>query len=299
VIWKNTDICSDVQLRGSIICSRTYLESGVSAFENSVVGENSKIGERAVIRPDIKIWPGKWVGQGMEVESNIVWGSRARRQFFGNRGVSGTVNIDMTPEFAAKLGASFGSVIKKRGIIGVGCDGSTSAAMIKNAVISGLLSSGVHVNDYDVLMLPSMRAAVRFYRLDGGIYAGVSNTGSHRLTLDFVDKTGSSIDRVTEKKIENIFSRDDFARCEGDCLKGITEIKGFQDFYIKNVINEMKSSSLDFKILINNSAAFGTRIVAELLTELGCSVKCVSIGENLPEGPADMSKTAALIWVYP
>lgn len=290
VIWKNTDICSDVQLRGSIICSRTYLESGVSAFENSVVGENSKIGERAVIRPDIKIWPGKWVGQGMEVESNIVWGSRARRQFFGNRGVSGTVNIDMTPEFAAKLGASFGSVIKKRGIIGVGCDGSTSAAMIKNAVISGLLSSGVHVNDYDVLMLPSMRAAVRFYRLDGGIYAGVSNTGSHRLTLDFVDKTGSSIDRVTEKKIENIFSRDDFARCEGDCLKGITEIKGFQDFYIKNVINEMKSSSLDFKILINNSAAFGTRIVAELLTEMGCSVKCVSIGENLPEGPADMGQ---------
>jgi NDP-sugar pyrophosphorylase family protein len=31
----------------------------VSAFENSVVGENSKIGERSGIRPDIKIWPGK------------------------------------------------------------------------------------------------------------------------------------------------------------------------------------------------------------------------------------------------
>ncbi len=290
VIWKNSDIGSGAQLRGSIICSRTYLEPGVSAFENSVIGENSKIGERAVIRPDIKIWPGKSVGQGMEVESNIVWGSGARRQFFGNRGVTGTVNIDMTPEFAAKLGASFGSVIKKRGIIGVGCDGSTSAVMIKNAVISGLMSSGVHVNDYDVLLLPSMRSAVRFYRLDGGIYAGAINSGSLRLTLDFIDKTGSSIDRTVEKKIENIFYRDDFARCEGDCLKGITEIKGFQDFYIKNAINGMKSGRLDFKILINDSSSLGTRVVKELLTELGCSVKCIAIGNDQPEGAADMGQ---------
>jgi mannose-1-phosphate guanylyltransferase/phosphomannomutase len=290
VIWKNTVIGGSAQLRGSIICSRAYLEPGVSAFENSVIGENSKVGERAVIRPDIKIWPGKSVGQGMEVESNIVWGSRARRQLFGNRGVTGTVNIDMTPEFAAKLGASFGSVIKSRGSIGVGCDGSTSAAMIKNALISGLMSSGVHVNDYDVLLLPSMRSAVRFYRLDGGIYAGSLNSGSRRLALDFIDKTGSSIDRGLEKKVENVFSRDDFARCEGDCLKGITEIKGFQDFYIKNVINQMKSGRLDFKILLNDTSSLGTRVVMDLLTELGCRVEAVTVGNDRPEGLSDMGQ---------
>jgi mannose-1-phosphate guanylyltransferase/phosphomannomutase len=191
----------------------------------------------------------------MEVESNIVLGFRGKKAVLRKQRVTGTVNIDMTPEFAAKLGASFGSVIKKRGIIGVGCDGSTSAVMIKNAVISGLMSSGVHVNDYDVLLLPSMRSAVRFYRLDGGIYAGAINSGSLRLTLDFIDKTGSSIDRTVEKKIENIFIVMIFARCEGDCLKGITEIKGFQDFYIKNAINGMKSGRLDFKILINDSSS--------------------------------------------
>ncbi len=288
VIWRNSNIGSNVQLRGSIICSRAHLGSGVSTFENAVVGENSKIGERTIIRPDVKIWPGKSVGQGLEVESNIVWGSGAGRQLFGNRGVSGTVNIDMTPEFAAKLGASFGAVIKNRGIIGVGCDGSASSAMIKNALVSGLMSSGVHVNDYNALLLPSMRSAVRFYKLDGGIYAGACNRGSQRLTLDFIDKTGSSINRAIEKKIENVFVRDDFARCEGDCLKGVTEIKGFQDIYIKNVINEMKSNRLDFNILLNESSALVTDVVRDLLTELGCSVKCIGIGRELPEGLPDM-----------
>lgn len=288
IIWKNTDIGSKAQLRGSIICSRTCLEPGVSAFENSVVGDNSRIGERAVIRPDVKIWPGKSVGQGTEVDSNIVWGSGSSRQLFGNRGVTGTVNIDMTPEFAAKLGASFGAVIKNRGIVGVGCDGSPSAAMIKNALVSGLMSSGVHVNDYDVLMLPAMRSAVRFYRLDGGIYAGALSGGSRRLALDFIDKTGSSIDRTAEKKIENVFSRDDFARCEGDCLKGITEIRGFQDFYIKSILNQIRTGRFDFKILINDRPVLGTRVLTDLLTELGCRVERVSIGNEAPDMLPDL-----------
>ncbi len=288
VVWKNSDIGSDVQLRGSIICSRAHLETRVSAFEGSVIGEHSNIGERAIIRPGIKIWPFKSVGQGMEVESNIIWGTRTGRQLFGNRGVSGTVNIDMTPEFSAKLGASFGAIMKKREIVGVGCDGSTAAEMIKNALISGLISSGVHVNDYKTLLLPAMRSAARFYRLDGGIYVSTGNGSKHRLTLDFIDKSGSSINRTVERKIESIFLRDDFARCEGDCLKGITEIQGFQDFYIKSIINGMKSDRLDFKVLVRQGSETGTNIIKQLLLELGCSVETVDIGGNQADPISDI-----------
>ncbi len=280
IIWKNADIGNNGQLRRSIICSRVHLEPRVSVFENSVVGENSIVGERSIIRPNIKIWPCKSVGQGAEVESNIVWGTRADRQLFGNRGVSGTINVDMTPEFAAKLGASFGAVIKSKGIVGVGCDNSTAAVMIKNAIISGLVSSGVHVNDYNVLLLPSMRSAVRFYKLDGGIYAGSCNGSSLRLTLDFIDKTGSSINRAVERKIESAFLRDDFARCKGDCLKGISVLQGYQDFHIKNIINEMKSERLDFKILMNENSTLGTCTIKTLLLELGCNVDSVKIGSE-------------------
>ncbi len=276
VIWKNSAIDSDVQLRGCVICSRTNLGQGMSAFENSVVGEFSNIGERTIIRPSVKIWPGKFIGHSMEIESNVVWGSKAGRQIFGNRGVSGMINIDMTPEFAAKLGASFGAAIKSKGTIGVSYDGSVAASMIKNALISGLLSSGVHVNNYKTLLLPALRSAVRFYKLDGGIHASLCSGSRMKLSLDFIDRTGSSIDRSLERKIESIFQRDDFARCEGDCLKGITEIPGFGDFYLKNIMNDIKSGRLDFKVALSGKSGYVINTVSGLLTDLSCTVQSIA-----------------------
>lgn len=280
IIWKNSIIGNNVQLRGSIVCSRSRLADAVSAFEDSVIGEFSNVGERVLIRPSVKIWPGKSIEQCTEVSSNIVWGSKTGRQLFGNRGVCGAVNIDITPEFAAKLGASFGAAVKMRGKVGVSCDGSPASVMIKNALISGLLSSGVHVNDYKTLLMPALRSAVRFYRLDGAVHTGMCMGSKTRLSMDFLDKAGSNIDRALERKIEAIFTRDDFSRCEGDCLKGITEISGFDDFYVKNIINEIKSDSLGFKIALNGHSEYVIKTVSGLLTDLGCSVTRMSDAQN-------------------
>ena len=212
IIWKNSIIGEKAEIRGSVVCSRTVIESGASAFEGSVVGEGCRIGERTLIRPSVKIWPGKNVDRCMELCENLVWGSGAARHIFGNRGVTGTVNTDMTPEFAAKLGAAFAAAVKNRGIIGVCSDGTPAATMIRSALVSGLLSAGAHVNDYRKMLLPALRFAVRFCRLDGGIYAGTCGGSVKRLSLDFIDSAGRSIDRSLERKIESLFCRDDFGR---------------------------------------------------------------------------------------
>jgi len=281
IIWKNSTIAGEVQLRGSIVCSRSYLGQGVSAFEGSVVGEFSNVGGRTLIRPSVRIWPGKSIGECTEVESNIVWGSKTGRQLFGYRGICGTVNIDITPEFAAKVGAAFGAAVKNRGVIGVSCDGTSASSMIRNALISGLLSSGVHVNDYKTILLPALRSAARFYRLDGGIHASMCSGGGMRLSLDFIDKTGSNIDRQLERKIETIFLRDDFARCEGDCLKGVTEIPGYNDFYLGSILNEIKSESFDFKIALCGRSEQVMAAVAGLLKNKGCNVTRLTEADDL------------------
>ncbi|MGI6669437.1 MAG: sugar phosphate nucleotidyltransferase [Acetivibrionales bacterium] len=143
IIWKNCFLGENVQLRGSIICGNVHIKNGAAAFEQSIVGEHSLVDEHAIIRPSVKIWPDKYIRQGAEVSANIVWGSKAGRQIFGARGAGGQVNTDITPEFAARLGAAYGASIGNKGNIGVSFDGTNSALMIKHAVISGLLSSGV------------------------------------------------------------------------------------------------------------------------------------------------------------
>ena len=273
VIWKNCTVNNDVQLRGSIICDHVHLREGVSAFEQSVVGEYSVIGERAIIKPNIKIWPDKLVEQGMEVDSNLVWGSKAGRQVFGNRGVAGEINTDITPEFAARLGAAYGSLNGNKGDIGISCDDSLAALMIKNAFVSGLLSSGIQVCDFSRLLLPTMRSAVRFYKLGGGIHISICNGAKSRLVIDFLDKKGSNIDRNAERKIENAFLRDDFNRCEGDCLKSVKMVHGFHDFYLKNILHSVKSGKLNYRIVLKTGSPFVVKVIEELLVELGCEVE--------------------------
>jgi len=272
VIWKNSTLSRNVQLRGSIICNRVYLKQDVCAFEQSVVGEDSLIGERAVIKPAVKIWPDKYVEQCAQVDTNLVWGSKAGRQIFGNRGVAGEVNIEITPEFSAKLGAAYASLNEGKGSFGIGSDGSAGALMIKNSLMSGMLSSGVQISDFKKQLLPAFRAAIRFYRLDGGVYISACQENRQKIFIDFLDKMGSNIARNTERKIENVFVRDDFYRCEGDCLKNVTEVHGFEEFYLKGILQDVKSCSLMYRIALHSSSDFVANIISGLLKDLGCTV---------------------------
>ena len=45
-------------------------------------------------------------------------GIQSREKYIWQQGVTGTVNIDMTPEFAAKLSAAFTATLKSRGPLG-------------------------------------------------------------------------------------------------------------------------------------------------------------------------------------
>ena len=273
IIWKNCIIGRNVQLRGSVICNKVHLRDGVSTFEQSVIGDDTVVKENSIIKPNIKIWPNKMIEQGTEVNSNLVWGSKFTRAIFGNRGIAGEINVDITPEYASKLGAAYGSISKGKCRIGVSCDDTTTAQMIRISFIAGLLSAGIDVYDFGKMLLPVTRSAIRFYKMNGGIHISTSTEDAARLYIDFLDKNGSNIDRGTERKIENAFIREDFSRCEGECINGIKEITGYSDFYLKGIINNVKSGKMNYKIALNSRSPFIAGIMKSLLEELGCEVE--------------------------
>ena len=163
ILWKYCLVGKNVQLRGSVICNKVHLRDGVSAFEQSVIGDDTVVKENSIIKPNIKIWPNKMIEQGTEVNSNLVWGSKFTRTIFGIRGIAGEINVDITPEYASKLGAAYGAVNKGKSRIGVSCDDTTTAQMIKISFIAGLLSAGIDVYDFGKMLLPVTRSAIRFY----------------------------------------------------------------------------------------------------------------------------------------
>ncbi|HEX3030057.1 MAG TPA: mannose-1-phosphate guanyltransferase [Clostridia bacterium] len=277
ILWKNCIIDKNVQIRGSVICNKVHIKDNTSAFEHSVIGDDSIVKENAVIKPNIKIWPDKIIDAGVEVNSNLVWGSKYTRSIFGNRGIAGEINVDITPEYASKLGAAYGATFKEKARIGISCDTSTPAQMLKISFIAGLLSAGIDVTDFGNMLLPITRSAVRFYGLNGGIHISTSTQDVARLFVDFLDKNGSNIERGTERKIENAFIREDFSRCEGDCIKNITTIPDYSKFYLRNIINSVKSKKIDYKISLNTGSQFISETMKNLLEEVGCKVELTNL----------------------
>ncbi|HEX9061719.1 MAG TPA: sugar phosphate nucleotidyltransferase, partial [Clostridia bacterium] len=212
ILWKNCIMDRNVQLRGSVLCDKVHIKENTCTYEQSVIGDDTTIRDNAVVKPNIKIWPNKVIESCVEVNSNLVWGCKCTRNIFGHRGIAGEINVDITPEFASKLGAAYGAVFKGNARIGISCDSTSPAQMLKIAFISGLMSAGIEIYDFGSMLLPVTRSAVRFFKVDGGIHISTSTDDVARLFVDFLDKNGSNLDRATERKIENAFQREDFSR---------------------------------------------------------------------------------------
>ncbi len=277
VIWDNCAIGGNVEVSGSVICNRVFIKDGCAMSEYSVIGDNTVIREHSIVRPGIKVWPDKIIDTGSEVNSNLIWGAGLSRKIFGNRGVTGEINTDLTPEHASRLGAAYGAVLGGKASAGISYDDSTAAEMMKLSFISGMLSSGIEVFDLGNLTLPVTRAAIRFYGFKGGLHVSTSADHPSKVFSDFLDSSGCNVDSATERKIENCFAREDFLRCNPSKIKKPIISYGFSDYYLRNIINSLKIKSLPFRIALNTQHGIGSRLIKELLTSVGCSVELMEL----------------------
>ncbi|HEX2924915.1 MAG TPA: mannose-1-phosphate guanyltransferase [Ruminiclostridium sp.] len=276
ILWKGCTLKNRVQLRGSVLCSMVKFRDRSAAFEGTVIGENCIVGENTLIKSGVKIWPDKQIDMGTEICTNLVWGSRYSKNLFGSRGISGEINVDITPEFASRLAAAYGSICKKGSKIAVGCDETDALKMIKNACISGLLSAGTEVYDVGATLLPVSRSAIRYYNLAGGIHISSGNEKG-KLIIDILDKLGRNISRNEERKIENCFTREDFARCDPEEIKTVINVPDHNIFYARNILSHTKAESHSFRIAIAAASGCLKNIVSGILKELDCRFEFINV----------------------
>ncbi len=279
VLWDNNYIECGSQIRGAIICNKVTFKRYVSIFENAIVGDKCTINERAIIKPGIKIWPQKSIDPLAIVDRNVIWGSKHSKSIFGENGLSGIINVDISPEFATRLGAAYGSTFKKGSKVVVSSTTSNSARMFKHAFVSGILSVGVEVFNLSSLLTPIARHAIGFLSVEGGIHVKLSDDNPNKLRVDFMDAKGASISRVTERKIENAFFREDFKRCSGEEISRLNNITDFKNYYVRSILNEIDTESIRNrapKICIVSPSDFVISVVVPMLTDLGCKVASFS-----------------------
>ncbi|EYE89372.1 nucleotidyltransferase [Fervidicella metallireducens AeB] len=274
VIWCNTYIGKNSQLRGTILCNKVKIKNNVNIFEDTVIGAECTLQDGCTIKPNIKIWPNKTIKEDTIINKNLVWGTKARRTLFGNRDISGDVNIDITPEFASLLGSAFASAINKDSPVIISCDSTPASKIIKQSLIAGVLSTGARAIDIENIILPINRFAVRFYRGSGGVHISTFNCDPNKVHIEFTNNMGGNIQRSVEKKIENLFLREDFQRCNSDMINEVINVDNFTSLYIQTSANSIKSlskiRSKNYNILVSSENEKTTMLTLTFLNFLGC-----------------------------
>ncbi|HEY4439491.1 MAG TPA: sugar phosphate nucleotidyltransferase, partial [Candidatus Elarobacter sp.] len=215
VAWEDCYVGEEASLNDCTVADRNTIQKRATVNEASVIGRGCTIGAGATVNAHLKLWPEKWVNPGSIVSMSLIYGQKWPGSLFGSNGISGLANLEITPEFALKLGQAFGTSIKSGQTVMTSRDTHPASRVMNRCIISGLLSVGIHVLDLRSYPLPLARYAVRVGS-DGGIHVRVAPDDSNSLVFEFFDHTGIGIDKGAERKVENLFFREDFRRTPMD-----------------------------------------------------------------------------------
>lgn len=275
VIWNNSYVGKETELRGAIVCSRTSIKAKTALFEGSVVGADCSVGERSTIKPGVKIWPNKVIDAGTTITTSLVWGAKWSRRLFGSYGVSGLLNVELTPEFAAKLGAAYGACLGEKRAIVVGSDAYKPSRMLKRALTAGLLSSGTNVYDLGRMTTPVIRYAVAALGVAGGLHVRLSPYDPNIGLIEFLDQKGINIDKSMERKIENAFFSEDFRRVDAEDVGEVAFLTRVVEKYLDGLLETVSVATVRarrFKVVVDFDPGNLSLLLPTLLDALGCDV---------------------------
>jgi mannose-1-phosphate guanylyltransferase / phosphomannomutase len=294
VIWNNSYCGERVELHGAIVGKQCNIQSKAVVFEGAVIGDGTVIRDGAIIQSNVKIWPNKEIETGATVGTSVIWGAQGKKMLFGRYGVTGLVNIDLTPEFAAKLGASFGATLPKGAVVTVNRDPNRTPRMIKRAIISGLPSAGVNVADLTSVPTPVARYITRTSEAQGGIDVRLSPFDNRVVDIKFFDQNGMDIAKTFERKVENTFFREDFRRVYLDEIGLIYYQPRVEESYTEGFERALgqqpgAGASEEANLVVDFSNGPASTVLGPILKEQGARVVALNgaVEETRPQATAD------------
>ncbi len=273
IIWNGVTIGEEANLRACVIARGTRVDRRAQVLEGAVVGSLSTVGEESLISPSVRVWPSKQIESGATLNINLIWGHTAQRNLFGQRGVQGLANIDITPEFAVKLGAAYGSTLKPGSQVIVSRDQRSISRMVTRSLIAGLMSVGVNIQNLDATAIPVTRTVVPTLPVAGGIHVRLHPDRPDYIVIEFIDQKGINISKAQEKKIEGAYFKEDLRRVQipeiGNVVYPIQMIDTYCTAFEKHLNSEAIRHS-NSKVIIDYSYGVSGAVLPQLLAKFGC-----------------------------
>jgi mannose-1-phosphate guanylyltransferase/phosphomannomutase len=275
VIWDNAYIKKGARIIDSVICNNVRVGQGVVIEEGGIVADDTSIGEEAYVKRDVKIWPKKVIEAGSTVTGNLIWGEKWKKSLFEGAMIKGLTNIELTPEFVAKLGCAYGTSLPKGSYVLAGRDPYLASRMLKRGFLGGILSAGVNVRDLKMVPLPVLRYKLKTFGEVGGIHFRQAMDDPASTEIVFLDNDGIDFSSSMGKNVERIFYKENFRRAHHTEPGGITELPQVVDFYREGFARAITREAVQkgsFKVVIDFNQSPAGQILPAILSDMGCEV---------------------------
>ena len=291
ILWRSCYVGERAELRGAIVGDQCTIKTNAVLFEGSVLGDSSSVDDGAIIHANVKIWPDKQIEAGASVTNSIVWGRQGQRMLFRRHAVSGLINIDITPEFAAKLGAAYGATLPLGSTVAINRDLLRASRMVKRAIISGLPSAGINVADCSSLPIPVVRYYIRNTKeMSGGVHVRINPRDGRVVEARLLDRNGQDMGKNSERKIEALFFREDFRRAQPDDIGSIAYATDATQRYSEGFLEQVDAARVQnarFRLVVDYQHGPAAAVLPNLLDKLGCEVLALNatVQDNIPGTP--------------
>ena len=292
VVHDNVFIGPQTNLRACVIGKNTDVMRGARVEEGAVIGDECVIEEEAIVSAGVRVYPYKNVEAGAVVSSDLIFESRSQRRLFGPRGVSGIVNVEITPELVVRLASAWASTLKKGSTVTTSRDVSRAARALKRAVISALSSSAIDVVDLEVVPVPVARLHTAQTNASGGVLIRTSPGQTESVDIIFLDGEGADLSQADQRKLERTFSRGEFRRAFPGEIGDLMFPPRVMEAYTLEMLRVIDVSGLAenrLKVVVDTGGGSASLVLPALLGRL--EVDVLTVNNGLDE--ASPTETAA------
>jgi mannose-1-phosphate guanylyltransferase/phosphomannomutase len=295
VIDASTHVGRSALIEGAILGRSCDVREHVRIHEGVAVGDEVTLGAQSVVMPGVRIYPYKEVESGATIHESVIWESRASSRLFTKEGVSGLVNVDLTPETAVRLAAALGTALKRGSRVVASRESPAACRMLKRALIAGLTSTGIDVADLRVIPPAVARHLLKTESYDAGVHIGVSSSDQEMAQIRFFEPPGIQLSANLQKEIEKHFTRQELRRVNFSEIGTVTYPARVRESYAQDLLDTIDVEAIrrrGFRIVVDYGYSAASFVLPLLIGPLGVeAISAHGFTTEAPAGPALLRRT--------
>jgi mannose-1-phosphate guanylyltransferase/phosphomannomutase len=271
VIDSSTYVGLSAMIQGATLGRSCDVRAHARVHEGAAIGDECTLGQESEVLPGVRIYPFKEIESGTIVDRNVVWESRAASLPGGGLRLTGLVNVDLTPEVAVRLGMALGTALKRGARVVASRAPQPACRLVKRALLPGVLSTGVHVDDLRVMPAAVNRHLLKAHGYAVGVHVRPGETDPEAVRIDIFEQPGIQVTPALEKEIGKHYTRQEFRRSAYSDLGELSYPSRASESYVDDLLRTLDVAAVRarrFRVAIDYCSSSASLILPLVLGQL-------------------------------